>query len=57
MFSVTGEIYDAIYGFKDHASEALKIRHLNRAGTARCQDDSGYRLRHGRACQVFVGRF
>lgn len=28
MFSVTGEIYDAIYGFKDYASEALRIRHL-----------------------------
>ena len=28
MFSVTAEIYDAIYAFKDYAGEAVKIRHL-----------------------------
>jgi SAM-dependent methyltransferase len=28
MFSATAEIYDAIYGFKDYASEALKIRQV-----------------------------
>jgi len=28
MFSVTAEIYDAIYGFKDYAGEAVKIRQL-----------------------------
>ncbi len=28
MFSVTAEIYDAIYGFKDYAGEAMKIRQL-----------------------------
>ena len=28
MSSVTAEIYDAIYAFKDYAGEALKIRQL-----------------------------
>jgi SAM-dependent methyltransferase len=28
MFSVTPEIYDAVYAFKDYAAEALKIRQL-----------------------------
>jgi trans-aconitate methyltransferase len=28
VFSVTAEIYDAIYAFKDYAGEALKIRQL-----------------------------
>jgi SAM-dependent methyltransferase len=28
MFSVTAELYDAIYAFKDYAGEALKIRQL-----------------------------
>jgi trans-aconitate methyltransferase len=28
VFSVTAEIYDAIYAFKDYAGETLKIRQL-----------------------------
>ena len=46
MFSVTAEIYDAIYAFKDYAGETLKIRQLIEREQARRQGDSGCRLWH-----------